>query len=209
MAHFGKRVMEPLSTSSPPFPAPSPAGAGASLCAVVTLDGGGRILAANRSAQELWQEPEGRLPGRSFAELFAFEVVSREPDFLAAQWDVLLAGALDREILLQAQPHDGAPRPVQVRIETASGAFTGAYVATVQPPATVPGEAAGWAASFQLLSENGALGFFDLNLAAGRAQFSPAWKRLLGYAPSELADTLETWQELVHPDDSAAAPDKI
>src|SRR5262249_4536634 len=51
-------------------------------------------------------------------------------------------------------------------------------------------------------------GFFDLQLKAGAVHFSPAWKKLVGYADAELPNTLETWRKLIHPDDSGAAPDK-
>src|SRR5205807_6325656 len=73
----------------------------------------------------------------------------------------------------------------------------------------VAGEGAAKESGFALLAEKGAAGFFDLNLKAGQVQLSPAWKKLLGYANAELADTLDTWHQLIHPDDSAAAPDKI
>src|SRR5690606_6824804 len=59
-----------------------------------------------------------------------------------------------------------------------------------------------------LLAARGALGFFDLDLASGRIVTSPAWKRMLGYAPDALPDTHATWSSLIHPDDTAALPDR-
>ena len=57
-------------------------------------------------------------------------------------------------------------------------------------------------------SEKGPVGFFDLNLKARSVVYSPAWKRMLGYEDSEIPNTYEAWLGLLHPEDSAAAPDK-
>ncbi len=185
----------------------------ADFCAVLVLDAQGRIVAANTSARTLWQTVEGELAGEHLASLFAFEIVSSDPDFLEAQWEVLVGSALDREIPLSAQPREGAPLLVRLRLESSLGGASG-YIATIRPPAAPSNSGASAAgddiaASLRLLAEKGSVGFFDLQLATGRVLFSPAWKKLLGYAASELPDALETWHRLIHPDDSAAAPDKL
>jgi PAS domain S-box-containing protein len=154
---------------------------------------------------------EAELVGESFATLFAFEVVSNDPEFIQAQWEVLLSG-LGRETVLAVRPREGAAREVRVRIEKQLGGAAG-YIATCQPntdglPATADTHADA-AARFRLLTENSAIGFFDLNLATGQVLFSAVWKRLLGYAPSELTDSLATWHDLIHPDDSGASPGKL
>ncbi len=181
-------------------------------CAILVLDPAGRVTAASASAHQIW--PEDDLAGRAFASLFAFEVVSTDPEFLEAQWDVVLASALDRETLLSAQPADDpTPREVRVRLEKTIGPTPG-YLATVRPPAStagVPPPAVGTDAGtgWQFLAERGTAGFFDLNLKAGSVQFSPAWKKLLGFAAAELTDSIDTWHRLIHPDDSGASPDKV
>jgi two-component system, cell cycle sensor histidine kinase and response regulator CckA len=197
----------PSAASRPPLP-------GAEFCAVVILDQKGRLTGANATSSALWQLAGSEMVGTSFASLFAFEVTSADPEFLDAQWEVLLTTALDRPAVVQVQPREQAPRDVLLRIERLAGSE--GYVATIQPAiATTPVEngAAGAgddrAAAVQLLGTHAAAGFFDLNLAAGRSFFSPAWKKLLGYSASELPDTIETWHQLIHPDDSAAAPDKL
>ena len=181
--------------------------------AVLFLDANGRISAANTSARQLWQTGENELIGEAFATLFAFEVVSNDPEFLEAQWEVVLASALDRSTTFSIQPREGAPRDMRVRIERTVGSAT-TYIATVHAPvatptATVTAANDEAAAGLKLLTEKGPGGFFDLNLKGGHVQFSPVWKRMLGYAAAELPDTLETWHRLIHPDDSSAAPDKL
>jgi two-component system cell cycle sensor histidine kinase/response regulator CckA len=182
-------------------------------CAVLVLDATGKITAANASARTLWQTGENELVGEAFAGLFAFEIVSNDPEFLEAQWEGLLITALDKDATLSAQPREGAPRDVSVRLEKILGSTAG-YIAAVRPPqpaasAAAPGAGSDRAEAFQLLADKGAAGFFDLQFKAGVVNFSPAWKRLVGYAAAELPDTLETWHQLIHPDDSGAAPDKI
>ncbi len=44
-------------------------------------------------------------------------------------------------------------------------------------------------------------GLFDLNLLDNSVYYSPRWKEMLGYKDSELTNSVETWERLVHPDD--------
>ncbi|MSU65829.1 MAG: response regulator [Opitutus sp.] len=193
-------------------PAPGSAPDSAGVCAVLLLDATGQIVATNASATRLWRTGVDSLVGEPFATLFAFEVVSSEPEFIQAQWDGLLVTALDRPAALSIQPREGEPREMQVCLEKSTGPGAG-YIATVRstPLAATVTAADGDDATSALaiLLEQGPAGVFDLNLKCGYVRFSPAWKKLLGYTPAELPDTLDTWHQLIHPDDSAAAPDKI
>ena len=182
---------------------------------VLWLDATGRITAANPSARALWQTAETELVGEPFVTLFAFEIVSREADWLEAQWEVLVSAATEQSISLQAQPREGAPRPVRVRLEKALAATPG-YFAIVETGPAVPASStaspAAGAAKDQglaLLAEKSPAGFFDLHFKENKIYYSPAWKKLLGYVDAELPNTYDTWLQLIHPDDSAAAPDKL
>ncbi|HEY0946414.1 MAG TPA: ATP-binding protein [Opitutaceae bacterium] len=180
--------------------------------ALLTLDAGGRVLHASAAAGALWQVDPARLAGTAFPNLFAFEIVSQDPTWTEAQWEVLVASALDKSIPLQAQPFESGPLPVRLHLETAGGDRV-AYFATITPEAAVS-PAVRPAASTDLggldvLATQSNLGFFHLDLKSGRIRYSPAWKRQLGYPESELPDTYETWLRLLHPEDSAAAPDRV
>jgi len=65
----------------------------------------------------------------------------------------------------------------------------------------------GPAARFAPLIERSQLGFFKLDFAHRQFYYSPAWKNLLGFLDKDLPNVETTWHDLVHPDDSAAAPD--
>lgn len=180
-------------------------------CAVLVLDSGGRITGLNTTARQLWAAGEADLIGVPFAGLFAFEVVSTDADFLELQWEALV-GTVNRETRLVTHAPRGTSREVRVQLEAQSGP-AGGYIASLRPStpnaSAVRGQSSGSAGPWDILTEGTAAGFFDLHLKTGHVQFSPSWKRLLGYNPAELPDTLETWHRLIHPEDSAAAPDKL
>ncbi|OHE85094.1 MAG: hypothetical protein A3G75_03550 [Verrucomicrobia bacterium RIFCSPLOWO2_12_FULL_64_8] len=168
---------------------------------LLVLDSNGKILTANGSARALWQAGETELPGDHFASLFAFEVTSRDSRWLETQWEVLLAAALDAPLRLTALPKDGGNVAVTVRMEKAPAAAGACYLASVQP--TASGDEVDL---LSLLADRSPAGVFDCNFKTGTFHYSPAWKKQLGYAASELVASPDTWNELLHPEDSAAAP---
>jgi PAS domain S-box-containing protein len=201
--------------SRPPFGLStqhSPAYCVPELCAVLVLDTSGRVTAANLSARSLWPSGDREPVGAHVTSLIQFDQITREPGLIEAQWKVLLDATLDQNALLITTPRSGVPRQVVVRLETHVGTGSG-YFATVQPaplppPPTPVAATKDDFTNFQLLTDRGAAGFFDLNLKTGRAYYSAAWKRMLGYEDAGLPDSIDHWRQLIHPDDSAAAPDQ-
>ncbi|WP_439101530.1 EAL domain-containing protein [Congregibacter sp.] len=57
---------------------------------------------------------------------------------------------------------------------------------------------------YQLLTESMADGIYDWDIVTGKMYFSPAWKAQLGYADHEFENALETWERILHPDQSDA-----
>lgn len=204
MAEYGKSVNPsgPVSAASPRL------GVNSSQTAVLLLDASGLIVGANQEAKALWQAGANELVGESFPSLFALDIVCEDPEMAQAQWDVILSAILDKQTVLRAQPREGAPKPVLVRAEKAMG--IDGYIVVVGPVAeAAPAGKDDQSAALQIFADKGAVGFFDLNLKSGSVTYSPAWKRMLGYSDGQLANTYEVWLGLIHPEDSAAAPDKV
>lgn len=190
---------------SPSSTAPATASASAPAVAVLLLDAGGVVISANPAAHTLWGVAAGQLAGEAFVRLFEFDIMSDEVDWLETQWAAVLATATDQTTPFVARPHDGATRSVLVRIEHLPE-LPDRHLVTVQSPPDATRRLPTDHTMVPLLAQHGSLGFFDLNLQTGEAWYAPAWKKMLGYTESELADTHDSWLQLLHPDDTAAAP---
>jgi PAS domain S-box-containing protein len=182
-------------------------GAGNFPAAVLILDQAGIVQATNASAATLWGAGAGQLNGESFVRLFEFEVVANDAEWLEVQWTALRETQFQRTTILQARAHDGTTRPVAVRLEPAPGLGEQLIATVTAAPPPIP--IADSNDSVALLARQGAIGFFDLNPQTGTAHYSPAWKKILGYVEAELAGTYATWIDLIHPEDTAAAPDQL
>ena len=194
--------LTPARPAAPDFPA------------VILVHQAGRITHANSAAHALWQVAPGALTGEFFFNLFAAESTAHtgEPD--PELWYKILLNLLDQEITLTPR-HGGndssasqekSPPPVRVRVEKLSDII---YLATLHPLETRAATTTLTEASLEPLRHHGAVGFSELNVKTGKATYSPTWKRMLGYIDEEFPDTIEAWRDLIHPDDSAAAPDQI
>ena len=189
------------------------------MTAIFTLNHVGVVLTANVAAGQFWQSDPSGLIGKPFVSLFAFEVVSDDPDMIEAQWDVLKSSATEQRIPLAIQlVEDGPKTDVRVELETATGNDSAWFARIVRatksghtetspatPIASRESEPDIWAK----LAHGDAAGFFDLNFGNGETYYSTSWKRLLGYGDDDLANSYDTWLKLIHPEDSAAAPDQV
>ena len=192
--------------------------------ALLVLDAAGVVRAANTAAGRLWHTSPSDLAGQLVVSLFAFEIISNDPGWRESQWEVLIATSLERPLQLQAQPFEPVPAiDVRIELQPAHGPDA-AYFARVElvsasaPSSPAPAAPAQSASPFApppadsgpaLLASRGPLGFFDLDLLTNRVATSPAWKKMLGYAGDELPPTHAAWRDLIHPDDTAALPDRV
>jgi len=62
---------------------------------------------------------------------------------------------------------------------------------------------------FQIALQGANDGIWDWNLATNSVFFSSRWKSMLGYSDAELADHIDTWQRLVHPEDLPGAVERV
>lgn len=53
----------------------------------------------------------------------------------------------------------------------------------------------------RLALEGTSSGLWDWDLTTGKAYYSPSGERILGYAPGELEHSVQTWKDLLHPED--------
>lgn len=199
----------PTGSSAPGFALRAPGGAW------LLLDAGGTVRAAGAPAARLWRREAESLVGLPFAALFTWEVVSSDPELLQSQWEAVVASAVEQAVTLQPATDLLDERPVRVRLEPLVGG-DGGFLATLVPvqPRALPDAVAtvlsdsappGWS----LLATSPALAFFDLPFSGGNVTYSPGWYRILGYGDTELEPTYDTWVQLMHPEDSAAAPDRV
>lgn len=177
--------------------------------AVLLLDPEGRIQTANAAASAALGETPDALRGRLFVECLQFEFLSSDPAMLAIQWEALrgAAGARPQSI----QPRAPSARPLHLRLEPIAVDEDRGWIATLvalpDPGAAPAAPSHPMQEAITLLAQRSTVGFFDLRLDTGEILTSASWKRMLGYTEHELPDTLATWRRLVHPDDTAAAPD--
>jgi len=61
----------------------------------------------------------------------------------------------------------------------------------------------------QLAVSGAELGTWDWDLPSGRVEFNDRWSEMLGLDPARTEPSLDTWKELVHPDDLPAAMEAL
>jgi two-component system cell cycle sensor histidine kinase/response regulator CckA len=181
----------------------------------LALTAAGKIVGANAAALKLWDVDATELVGHPFVSFIAFEIISDDPEIVQAQWEIVLSNARNQSLSLTLQSDENAP-PLEVLVEIEQAVGTDfAWIAHIlcgpnadqSPPPVSSFTEVGDALS--LLARSDAMGFFDLDFSHDETVYSPAWKQMLGYGDADLANSYDTWLKLIHPDDSAAAPDQV
>ncbi|MDP2137849.1 MAG: PAS domain-containing protein, partial [Candidatus Didemnitutus sp.] len=196
-------------TVSPPSH-PNPEAEAPRAAALLVLDASGQVELASPAAGALWQTSAGNLTGKFLPTLFVSEVATDTPGWVQDQWEAMQAAALTQPIALELQPVDAAPVDCVVLLEKTEETPVRFFAYISRPPASAATRKNAETDNFlSVLNDRSALGFFDLNFVTQFTYLSPAWKRMLGYTEASLPSTYASWVSLIHPDDTAAAPDKL
>ncbi|MEO7597389.1 MAG: ATP-binding protein [Opitutus sp.] len=176
--------------------------------AVLLLDAGGRIIQANAAAHSLVGRRGGTLLGLNLSSLVIPDRPPESPGVNLADW---FASRTQTSLTLSVR----ATAAADVVASAFSGLLTLERWSEDQVLATLPSDLAPATVrppdhlDLDLIQEQGAVGFFELSALTGEAHFSPSWRTMLGYVDAALPETLEAWRGLLHPEDSAAAPDRL
>lgn len=174
----------------------------------------GTIQYADLESGAILGHDPATLPGKHVLDLLDFAIETSDPEGIKVQWDLLLSSALEARVPVPAtRGDDGNPVTIFLRFSDAGVALfaslrtEGAEPTFSADPAPVgseeePGPEQTWAPIF----ERSDIGLFDLNFGSGQITYSPGWKQMLGFEDNELPNNQSTWIDLIHPDDSDAAP---
>ncbi len=178
-------------------------------CAVLLIDGEGRITACTPPAEELLGHPVQTLVGSELVNHFRTDPPVTERDGGRLEWEVLVEAAGSGWMRLLTTV---SKAPLDLRLD--AGAPVAVWICTLNLAASVSalddvGSSVPLADACAQLCQRGAFGFFDLRCDAGVLLTSPGWQRMLGYAEREWTDDPEAWRGLAHPEDSAAVPDRL
>lgn len=201
------------------------------MTAIIITSVEGRVTWANSVAHDWWKTGSQDLVGRFLLDLFQMEVVAEAEEDKIFQWEWLrdTSAAEPLDLMLASDDPDEEPFPVKLRLEEMGGEAPGGHLLlclskeesivqsspklspqtspmTQEAPAPVRdfGQPSHRLRDLELAEH---IGFFDMELPEGACWFSPAWKRMLGYLPHELADHRDTLVKLTHPEDSEATPE--
>jgi len=194
--------------------------------AIVLVDETGRIEFANTTLGRWWNVDVAALIGDSFPNLFEFEVISTDAEWQQTQWMALRDTATEGPVVLTIHSRSGAPLEITLRLEKAIEGEKVRYLAYIRKSGVDDkAESANAAArigsmgsydsdsaipengTFEILEADADIGFFDFDYVAGKFTCSDKWFSILGYTASDLKLSGSIWRELVHEEDSAAAPD--
>ncbi|MEM9162908.1 MAG: response regulator [Cyanobacteria bacterium P01_F01_bin.4] len=158
----------------------------------------GIILDANQATEQLFGYPISDLIGMHLETLTAPESRSLLYENLSKPSDSLLVEVL-------ALKKDGCPVWVEVSAKDIHYQGKNARVLGIRDLTQTKQANAARRHSeigFTLAAEGASDGIWDWNIKTGDAYFSPRWKQLLGYADDEIQNRIESWQQILHPEDA-------
>jgi len=178
------------------------------------LNPDGTIQYADNEAGVILGRQGKPLGGRHLLDLLDFAIETSDPDDRTVQWNLLVNSALGNAIPVPATRGDtGSSLTVTLKFSESDGAYFASITDQPAPaekqvehptPATPENEPVDQ--RIAALVDSRQFGLFDLNFGSKEIYYSPGWKKMLGFADDELPNTQSTWIDLIHPEDSDAAP---
>jgi two-component system, cell cycle sensor histidine kinase and response regulator CckA len=157
------------------------------------------IVDVNGRAETMLQIPRADLVGHRLCEVLP---INRSAGFFEKYKRVAETGIpLQEEFLLPDTHVPGAWYCHQV-VPCADGILINNRDITVVKQADA--ELRATEARLRLALSGADLGTWDWDIPTGHVSFDERWARMLGYEPSDLSPDLQTWSDLVHPDDLGA-----
>ena len=190
--------------------------------AIVLADEQGAVIEWNQSAEKLTGLAPAEVLGRPLWDV-QFRLVPQErqtPAFyeehkghllrmLRAGYAPEVVGQLREAEICCA---DGTHRFVETRgfsVQTERGFMAGAVLHDVTERRRAEDTLRENEERLELVLEGSQQGFWDWNIATGEVRRNERWAEMLGYAPQEIASTINQWEGLVHPGDRAAVWESI
>ncbi|XWK89880.1 MAG: PAS domain S-box protein [Phormidium sp.] len=167
--------------------------------AATWLDKNGKVLRVNQAACESL--------GYSRTELESMYIYDFDPDFSQELWSKGWQALKQRQnitFISRHQRKNGQIFPVEISAnyvqfndEEYSFAFAENISDRIQAEAALRESEARW----QYALEGNGDGVWDWNIQTNELFLSCSWKKMLGFAESEIGNNLNDWEKLVHPDD--------
>ncbi|PHV07813.1 hypothetical protein CSQ96_07925 [Janthinobacterium sp. BJB412] len=161
--------------------------------AVASLDGARQRLRDKVVAILIWQTIKTFLVSLFILVLFQL-LVGRHLKRIAAYSDLLSAGRMQQPLTLERR---GGKGHAQDELSQMVAALNAMRERLHQAFRDLQDSEYRWKHAL----EGAGHGVWDFHITSGEVLYSPRWKEMLGYRDDELADRIETYERLAHPDD--------
>ncbi|MFB2897528.1 PAS domain S-box protein [Aerosakkonemataceae cyanobacterium BLCC-F50] len=163
------------------------------------FDKNGKVLRVNQAACESL--------GYSRTELESMYVYDFDPDFSQELWSKGWQALKQRQnitLISRHQRKDGEDFPVEISanyVKFNDEEFVFAFAANISDRIEAEAALRESEARWQYALEGNGDGVWDWNIQTNELFLSLSWKKMLGFAESEIVNNLNDWEKLVHPDD--------
>lgn len=167
-----------------------------------TLDG--MILSWNKSAEKIFGYQSAEMIGQSITRIIPPDLTEEEQHILKT---VRQGETIDQYETVRLRK-DGQRIDISITVaplKDATGRIIGASATKRDISDRKRAEEALRLSEerLQLALEASGDGLWDWNIATGQIYYSPQYMKMLGYEVGELPDNVETWEDLIHPDDQS------